>query len=136
MSNNYQPREWQEKAKIAQQLSRLMAEYRMRKSKLIKYVPTEKELKEAMRFYMFIQDLVKEKDPNAIKLKEIIDSVSIVPEEQIKFTGFMDEILKKYPTGKVPHQVIMDVAEKWDVLDYIVEDIINMLGIKMVSLKG
>lgn len=90
---------WQNKAKIAQQLQNLMAEYEMRKSKFIKYTPTEKELREAMRFYSFMLELSEEGDPNAIKLKEILDSVSDIPEEQIKFTGFMEESLKSYPTG-------------------------------------
>jgi len=135
MSNGYKPREWQEKAKISEQLSRLMTEYAMRKSKLIKYVPTEKELREAMRMYRFILESVDEKDPNALKLKEILDSVSDIPEEQIKFVGFMNELFPKYPTGEVSHQVLMDTAEKWDVLEYIVEDIIRVLDIKLKKLR-
>lgn len=135
MSNEYKPREWQEKAKISEQLSRLMTEYAMRKSKLIKYVPTEKELREAVRMYRFILESVDEKDPNALKLKEILDSISDIPEEQIKFVGFMNELFPKYPTGEVPHQVVMDTAEKWDVLEYIVEDIIRVLGIKLKKLR-
>lgn len=128
-------RGWQEKAKIVQQLTKLMAEYEMRKSKFIKYVPTEKELKEAMRFYRNILELSEEKDTNALKLKEIINSVSTIPEEQIKFVGFMDEILKTYPTGEVPHEFLMDKAEKWNVLEYIVEDITRVLGIKLKRIK-
>lgn len=128
-------REWQERAKIAQQLQSLIAEYNLRKSKFIKYVPTEKELKEAMRFYRLILELSEEGDHNAIKLKEILDSISTIPEEQIKFTGFMDEILKKYPTGEVPHNILMDAAEKWDVLEYIVKDIMRVLGIKFKKIK-
>jgi len=135
MTNEYKPREWQEKAKIAEQLSRLMTEYAMRKTKLIKYVPTEKELREAMRMYRFILESVDEKDPNALKLKEILDSVSDIPEEQIKFVGFMNEALPKYPTGEIPHQILMDTAEKWDVMEYIVEDIIRVLGIKFKRLR-
>ena len=123
-------REWQSKAKIAQQLQNLMAEYEMRKSKFIKYTPTEKELREAMRFYSFILELFEEGDLNAIKLKEILDSVSDIPEEQIKFTGFMEESLKSYPTGEIPHEFMMNTAEKWGVLEYVVEDIIRVLGIK------
>lgn len=119
---------WQE---AFEQLSKLMKEYEQRKSKFIKYVPTEKELREAMRFYMLINDRAKEKDPDGIKLMEILKSISDVPEIQIKFTGFMDEILKQYPNGKIPHQVVMDAAEKWDVLEYVVEDIIRILGIKI-----
>ncbi len=128
-------RDWQEKAKIVQQLTKLKAEYEMRKSKFIKYVPTEKELKEAMRFYRNILELSEEKDTNALKLKEIINSVSTIPEEQIKFVGFMDEILKTYPTGEVPHEFLMDKAEKWNVLEYIVEDITRVLGIKLKRIK-
>jgi hypothetical protein len=108
-----------------------MAEYKMRKSKLIKYIPTEKELREAMRFYSYILELSEEEDPNAIKLKEILNSVSDVPEEQIKFTGFMEESLKNYPTGEIPHEFLMNTAEKWDVLEYVVEDIIRVIGIKL-----
>lgn len=130
MANNNRPW-WQDKREAALMLSRILAEYQMRRSKLIKYTPTEKELKEAMRFYMFIQDLVEEKDPNSIKLKEILDSISTVVEEQIKFAGFMDEILGKHPDGKVPNQVLFDAAEKWDVLGYIVEDIVTAIGIKI-----
>lgn len=124
-------RDWQEKAKIVQQLTNLKAEYEMRKSKFIKYVPTEKELKEAMRFYRNILELSEEKDPNASKLKEILNSVSTIPEEQIKFVGFMDETLKTYPTGEMPHEFLMDKAEKWNVLEYVVEDITRILGIKL-----
>ena len=124
-------RGWQNKAKIAQQLQNLMAEYKMRKSKFIKYAPTEKELREAMRFYRFLLELSEEGDPNAIKLKEILDSVSDIPEEQIKFTGFMEESLKKYPTGEIPHESMMNMAEKWNVLEYVVEDIVRALGIKL-----
>ena len=124
-------RGWQDKAKIAKQLQNLTAEYNFRKSKLIKYIPTEKELRDAMRFYSFILELSEEKDPNAIKLSEILNSVSDIPEEQIKFTGFMEEALKKYPTGEIPHEFLMDTAEKWDVLEYVVEDITRALGIKL-----
>ena len=124
-------RGWQNKTKIAQQLQNLMAEYKMRKSKFIKYAPTEKELREAMRFYRFLLELSEEGDPNAIKLKEILDSVSDIPEEQIKFTGFMEESLKKYPTGEIPHESMMNMAEKWNVLEYVVEDIVRALGIKL-----
>ena len=124
-------RGWQNKAKIAQQLQNLMTEYKMRKSKLIKYIPTEKELREAMKFYRSMLELSEEGDPNAIKLKEILDSVSDIPEEQIKFTGFMEESLKNYPTGEIPHEFLMDTAEKWNVLDYVVEDITRALGIKL-----
>lgn len=123
--------EWQNKAKIAQQLQNLMAEYEMRKSKFIKYVPTEKELRDAMRFYSFILELYEEGDPNAIKLKEILDSISDIPEEQIKFTGFMEESLRSYPTGETPHEFLMNTAEKWGVLEYVVEDIVSALGIKL-----
>jgi hypothetical protein len=132
MTNNIPKnlRGWQNKAKIAQQLQNLMAEYKMRKSKLIKYIPTEKELREAMRFYSYILEL-SEEDPNAIKLKEILNSVSDIPEEQIKFTGFMEESLKHYPTGEIPHEFLMNNAEKWDVLEYVVEDIVRALGIKL-----
>lgn len=135
ITDNIQP-QWQERAQIAEQLSMLMLEYQMRKSKLIKYTPTDKELKEAMRFYMHIQDLAKEKDPNGIQLMKLLNSISTVSEEQIKFTGFMDEVLGKYASGKVPGQVIMDLAEKWDVLDYIVEDIITALGIEVGKFMG
>ena len=133
MTNNTSKdlRGWQEKAKIANQLQNLMAEYTLRKSKFIKYVPMEKELKDAMRFYRFILELSDEKDPNALKLLEILNSVSDIPEEQIKFTGFMEESLKKYPTGEIPHEFLMDTAEKWDVLEYVVEDITRALGIKL-----
>lgn len=124
-------RGWQNKAKIAQQLQNLIAEYNLRKSKFIKYVPTEKELREAMRFYRFMLELSEEGDPNAMKLKEILDSVSDIPEEQIKFTGFMEESLKNYPTGEIPHEFLMNTAEKWGVLEYVVEDIIRALGIKL-----
>lgn len=124
-------RGWQDKAKIVQQLQNLMAEYAMRKSKFIKYIPTEKELRDAMIFYRFILESSEEGDPNAIKLREILDSISDIIEEQIKFTGFMDEILKKYPIGEVPHNILMNVAEKWDVLEYVVEDIVSALGIKL-----
>lgn len=122
---------WQNKAKITQQLQNIMAEYEMRKSKFIKYVPIEKELREAMRFYRFMLESSEEGDPNAIKLKEILDYISNIPEEQIKFTGFMNEILTKHPTGEVPHELLMDTAEKWDVLEYVVEDIIGIIGIKL-----
>ena len=133
MTNNTSKdlRGWQEKAKIANQLQNLMAEYTLRKSKFIKYVPMEKELKDAMRFYRFILELSDEKDHNALKLLEILNSVSDIPEEQIKFTGFMEESLKKYPTGEIPHEFLMDTAEKWDVLEYVVEDITRALGIKL-----
>ena len=133
MSNNISDnlRGWQEKAKIAKQLQNLMAEYNLRKSKFIKYIPTEKELRDAMRFYRFILELYEEKDPNAVKLLEILNSVSNIPEEQIKFTGFMEESLKNYPTGEIPHEFLMDTAEKWDVLEYVVEDITRALGIKL-----
>lgn len=124
-------RGWQNKAKISQQLQNLIAEYNLRKSKFIKYVPTEKELREAMRFYVFMLELSEEGDPNAMKLKEILDSVSDIPEEQIKFTGFMEESLKNYPTGEIPHEFLMNTAEKWGVLEYVVEDIIRALGIKL-----
>lgn len=124
-------RNWQDRAKIAETLTKLMADYQMRKSKFIKYTPTEQELRGAMRLYMFILELVDEDDPNALKMIEIINSVSTVPETQIKFTGFMDEILKKYPTGAVPDQPLMDTAEKWDVLDYIMEDRLSALGISI-----
>lgn len=124
-------RGWQNKTKIAQQLQNLIAEYNLRKSKFIKYVPTEKELREAMRFYVFMLELSEEGDPNAIKLKQILDSVSDIPEEQIKFTGFMEESLKNYPTGEIPHEFLMNTAEKWGVLEYVVEDIIRALGIKL-----
>lgn len=133
MSNNVPDnlRGWQEKTRIAQQLQNLMAEYVMRKSKLIKFIPTEKELREAMRFYRLILDASEEGDPNGIKIKEILHSVSSIPEEQIKFTGFMNEILLKYPTGEIPHNILMDTAEKWDVLGYVIEDIVRVLGIKL-----
>ena len=124
-------RERQDKARIAQQLQNLITEYNFRKSKFIKYVPTEKELKEAMRFYRFILELSEEGDPNAIKLLEILKSVSEVPEEQIKFTGFMEESLKNYPTGEIPRPFLMNTAEKWDVLEYVIEDIVRVLGIKL-----
>ena len=58
--------EWQDNAKIIQQLQNIMAEYEMRKSKLIKYIPTEKELRDAMKFYIFMSELSEEGDPNAI----------------------------------------------------------------------
>ncbi len=131
MVYNYKPRDWQDKTRIAQQLSNLIAEYNLRKSKLIKYTPTEKELREAMRFYGVMLELSEEGDPNAVKLKQILDSVSDIPEEQIKFTGFMEESLKNYPTGEIPHEFLMNAAEKWDVLEYVVEDIIRVLGIKL-----
>ena len=123
-------RRWQSKAKIAQLFQNLMAEYTIRKSKFIKYIPTEKELREAMRFYRYMLELSEEGDPNAIKLKQILDSVSDIPEEQIKFTGFMEESLKSYPTGEIPHEFLMNMAEKWDVLEYVMEDIVAALGIK------
>lgn len=122
---------WQNKAKIAQQLQNLMADYQMRKSKFIKYTPTEQELRGAMRLYRFILELVDENDTNALKMMEIINSVSTIPETRIKFTGFMEELLKKYPTGVMPDQHLMDTAEKWDVLDYIMEDKLRALGIKL-----
>lgn len=128
-------RGWQDKAKIAKQLQDLITEYGIRKSKFIKFVPTEKELKEAMRFYTLILELYEEGNSDAIKLKEILDSISIIPEEQIKFTGFLDEILRNYPTGEVPNESLMNSAEKWDVLEYIVEDIIRFLGIKLKKIK-
>lgn len=124
-------RDWQKRIEITEILKKLMADYQARKSKFIKYVPTEKELREAMRLYKFILELVDEKDPNALKMMEVLNSVSSVPEIQIKFAGFMDELLKKYPTGEVPDQVLMDVAEKWDVLDYIIEDRLRALGIRV-----
>lgn len=127
-------RGWQKKLKIAQQLQNIMAEYEMRKSKLIKYVPTERELKEAMRFYRFTLELYEKGEPNAVKLKEILDSISNIPEEQIKFIGFLEEILRTYPTGEVSGEFMMNIAEKWDVLDYIVEDIIKVIGIKLMKL--
>lgn len=132
MSNNIPGnlRGWQDKAKITQQFQSLMAEYTLRKTKLIKYVPTEKELREAMRFYRLILELYEE-DPNATKLSEILNSISDIPEEQIKFTGFMNEILSKHPTGEVPHELLMDTAEKWDVLEYVVKDMTIALGIKL-----
>lgn len=124
-------RSWQDRAKIAETLTKLMADYQMRKSKFIKYTPTEQELRGAMRLYRFILELVDEDDPNALKMMEIINSVSTIPETQIKFTGFMEELLKKYPTGQVPDQPLMDTAEKWDVLDYIMEDRLRALGIRI-----
>ena len=131
MVYSYKPRDWQEKTRIAKQLSNLITEYNLRKSKLIKYKPTEKELREAMRFYGVMLELSEEGDPNAIKLKEILDSVSDIPEEQIKLTGFMEESLRNYPTGEIPHEFLMNTAEKWDVLEYIIEDIVRVLGIKL-----
>lgn len=124
-------RNWQDRAKLADTLTKIMADYQMRKSKFIKYVPTEQELRTAMKLYRFMLELAEANDPNALKMMEIINSVSAVPETQIKFTGFIEEILKKYPTGMVPDQPLMDVAEKWDVLDYIVEDRLRDLGIKI-----
>lgn len=124
-------RRWQDKAKIAQQFQSIMAEYAMRKSKFIKYIPTEKELREAMRLYRFLLELSEEGDPNAIKLREILDSMSDVPEEQIKFTGFMEESLRNYPTGEIPQEFLMNTAEKWDVLEYVVDDIVRALNIKL-----
>lgn len=124
-------RSWQDRTKITETLTKLMADYQMRKSKFIKFIPTEQELREAMRLYRFILELVDEKDPNAEKMLELLNSVSTVLEAQIKFTGFMDEILKKYPTGEVPDQPLMDAAEKWDVLDYIMEDRLRALGIRV-----
>ncbi len=124
-------RSWQNRAKIAETLTKLMADYQMRKSKFIKYVPTERELREAMRLYRSILELADEKDSNAEKMLELLNSVSTIPETQIKFTGFMDEILKKYPTGEVPDQPLMDAAEKWNVLDYIMEDRLRALGIRI-----
>lgn len=124
-------RSWQDRAKIAETLTKIMADYQMRKSKFIKYVPTERELREAMRLYRFILELADEKDPNAEKMLDLLNSVSTIPETQIKFTGFMDEILKKYPTGDVPDQPLMDAAEKWDVLNYIMEDRLSALGISI-----
>lgn len=124
-------RDWQRRTKFVETLTKLMADYQMRKSKLIKYIPAEKELREAMRLYMLILELVDEKDPSAIKMMEVLNSVSSVPETQIKFAGFMDEILKKYPTGEIPDQSLMDAAEKWDVLDYIMEDRLRALGIRI-----
>lgn len=132
MPNEYQPRRWQIQARI---LADLMAEYEARKSKPIKYVPTEKELRDAMRFYKLILDLADQKDPNALKLRDILNSVSSIPEEQIKFTGFIDELLKKYPTGQIPTDFLMDIAEKWDVLEYIVTDRLRALGIRLEKLK-
>ncbi len=131
MIDSYKPRDWQEKTRIAKQLSNLIAEYNLRKSKLIKYIHTEKELREAMRFYITMLELSEEGDPNAIKLKEILDSVSDIPEEQIKLTGFMEESLRNYPTGEIPHEFLMNTAEKWDVLEYVIEDIVRVLGIKL-----
>lgn len=133
MSNNTPSNmKWrQDNTKITQQFLDLMAEYKMRKSKLIKYVPTEKELRDAMKFYSFMLGLSEEGDPNAIKLIEILDYISNIPEEQIKFTGFMNEILAKHPTGEVPHELLMDTAEKWDVLEYVIEDIMGVIGIKL-----
>lgn len=129
MVNNL--RNWQDRAKLADTLTKIMADYQMRKSKFIKYTPTEQELRGAMKLYKFILELVDENDPNALKMSEIINSVSTVPETQIKFVGFMEEILKKYPTGMVPDQPLMDIAEKWDVLDYIMEDRLRDLGIRI-----
>lgn len=124
-------RGWQDKAKIAKQLQNIMAEYNLRKSKFIKYTPTDKELRDAMRLYRFILELYEEGDPNALKLLEILESVSDIPEEHIKFIGFTEESLKRYPTGEIPHEFLMDTAEKWGVLGYVVEDIIRALGIKL-----
>jgi len=92
-------RSWQSRSKLAEALAQLMTDYQMRKSKFIKYVPTEQELKEAMKLYMFILEEVDENDPGALKMIELINSVSTVPETQIQFVGFMDEILRKYPSG-------------------------------------
>lgn len=131
MIDSYKPRDWQEKTRIAKQLSNLITEYNLRKSKLIKYIHTEKELREAMRFYITMLELSEEGDPNAIKLKEILDSVSDIPEEQIKLTGFMEESLRNYPAGEIPHEFLMNTAEKWDVLEYVIEDIVRVLGIKL-----
>ncbi len=130
-NNKTNLRNLDDKAKIFQQLQNLIKEYNLRKSKFIKFVPTEKELKEAMRFYNTILRADEEKDPSGKKIKEILDSISEIPEEQIKFTGFMNEILSKYPNGEIPHDTLMDAAEKWDVLEYIVEDIKRVLGLKL-----
>lgn len=124
------PRGWQDKARIAQEFQSIVTEYALRKSKLIRYIPTEKELREAMRLYRFMLELSEEGDPNAIKLREILDYISGI-EEQIKFTGFMEELLRNYPTGEVPHEFLMNTAEKWDVLEYVIDDIVRALGIKL-----
>lgn len=127
--NNYKntgDNEW-----ILKPMTNLLEEYQMRKSKLIKYVPTEKELKDATQLYKFILEIAEERDQNAIKLLEISNSISPVIEEQIKFLGFMNEVLQKYPKGEVPHQYLMDTAEKWDVLAYIVEDLLRIINIKL-----
>lgn len=125
-------RKWQIKMlDIAKELQYLLDQYDMRKSKCLRYAPTDRELKHAIEMYKFLLEDAEKGIESSIKLLEILNDMTDNTEEKIKVFGFLDESMTKYPDGRIPKDEALDIAEKWDVLNYIVEDIIRVLGIRL-----
>lgn len=107
----------------------LLAECEARKTKQIRLAPTDRELREAVRFY---KDMLECRDLGVGCAKcaaKTLEGMSPSIEDQIRVMGTIIEIAPKYPDGNFSWMLLIDKAEKWGILD-IIEASIERASIK------
>ncbi|MBA7684160.1 hypothetical protein ES703_92550 [subsurface metagenome] len=80
--------------------------------------PTTQELAEARHFWERTQERAAEKEPFAVLLSGSMEwRYPRDPERQVRFSGYITELLARHPAGRFPAAEAKELAEKWRVLE-------------------
>ena len=80
--------------------------------------PTAQELAEARRFWERTQERAGEKEPFAVLLSGAMEwRYPRDTERQVRFTGYITELLTRHPAGRFPAGEAKELAEKWGVTE-------------------
>ncbi|VVB92174.1 Uncharacterised protein [uncultured archaeon] len=101
----------------------ILMSYANRKSNFIKYTPTDKEITDAVFLYKKILTDAEHQEKSALLCRELLKSTSENTEVQIKLLGALFEANSKFPDGASKDD-LMNISEKWDVLDYMTEELL------------
>ena len=112
------------------ELKTLVDEYTYRDSKFTIDTPSQKELMKAVTSYKLILDDAEIDEEYALAFLNSLASYSHEISDQIKLFGAMFELIEKYPGGIIPKSALINISEKWGVLDYVINDIFKILGQK------
>lgn len=98
----------------------IIEEYRIRRSKTLRYAPTREELRLASKMYRVLLG-----HPEMHLIVTPL-SISREAEEQIKALGFINEIDDRFGEREIPSDELMSILEKWNMSDHAAEKAIRI----------
>ena len=105
---------------LEKETDEILENYAIRKSKFITYKPTDEEMKNAILMHKNMLKDAEKHDEYAI-----LKSTSEDPDVQIKLLGALFEASNEFPDG-VSMDDLMNISEKWGVLDYMTKELLNL----------